>query len=179
MKSRGLKLANLLQLYLTYFLRMIPSSFVKVDETAKIIKCLETFSSWSGQSFNLLKSGCFFSSNIHGSLKAAIKSNLNMKELDWNTKYLGNNNPFPITRRKKDFEFIRRKIINCLEGWRAKLPSQSGRKNHVKHVVTSILLYSMAAQKIPIGICDEVEKLSQGFLWRGNMNKKKSWIPMA
>lgn len=53
-----------------------------VDQTSKIIKCLETICLWTGQSFNPSKSGCFFSKNIHGSLKAAIKSSLNMKELD-------------------------------------------------------------------------------------------------
>lgn len=82
-----------------------------------------------------------------------------MKELYRNTKYLGNN-LFLSAKRNEDFESIKRKIINCLEGWKAKLLSPSGRNTFVKHVVTSIPLYSMAAGKIPIGICDEVEKLS-------------------
>lgn len=60
-----------------------------VNQVEKIINCLETFCSWTGQSFNPAKSRYFFSSNIQGSLKAAIKSSFNMNELDQNTKYLG------------------------------------------------------------------------------------------
>lgn len=47
----------------------------------------------------------------------------------------------------------------------------------MKHVVISIPLYSMAAEKIPIDICDEVEKLSKTFLWKCDMNKKKIMDP--
>lgn len=41
----------------------------------------------------------FFSKNVQGSLKAAIKSKLNMKELDRESKSLGNK-LFPSNRRK-------------------------------------------------------------------------------
>lgn len=53
-----------------------------VDQVGKVINCLKTFCSWTCQNFNSAKSGCYFSKNIQGSLKAAIKSRLNMKELD-------------------------------------------------------------------------------------------------
>lgn len=86
-----------------------------VEQTGKIIKCLENFCSWTGQSFNTAKSGCFFFGNIQMSLKATIKSILNMKELDKDTNYLGNK-LFPSSRSKKDYESIRMKIINRLEG---------------------------------------------------------------
>lgn len=49
----------------------------------------------------------------------------------------------------------------------------------MKHVVTAIPIYSMAAGKIPLGICDEVEKVVRAFLWRGDGNKKKGWTSVA
>lgn len=70
-------------------------------------------------------------------------------------------------------------MFTCLEGWKAKLLSQSGRKILVKHVITSIPLYFMAVGKILVGICEEIEKLSRAFLWTGDENNKKGWILMA
>lgn len=88
-----------------------------------------------------------------------------MKELDKDAKYLGNN-IFLNTKRKEDYDAIKRKNFNRLEGWKTKLLSQIGRNVLVKHVVTSIPIYSMAAGKITIGWCDEVEKLAPNFLWK-------------
>lgn len=75
--------------------------------------------------------------------------------------------------RNEDFEGIRRKITNLLEGWKAKLLSQSGRHTLVKHVITFIPLYSMGVGKVPMGICQEVEKLLRAFVWRRDANKRK------
>lgn len=44
-----------------------------VDQTTKVINCLEKSYSWTSQSFNPMKIGCFFSNNIHGSLKPPSK----------------------------------------------------------------------------------------------------------
>lgn len=98
--------------------------------------------------------------------------------MDQDAKYLGNNF-FLSNQRKYDFDLIKRKIITCFEGWKVKLLSQTGRKTLVKHVITSILLYYMTIVKIPLGIYDEVEKLSRTFLWRGDVNEKKQWVPVA
>lgn len=46
-----------------------------------------------------------------------------------------------------------RKISSHLEGWRAKLLSYVGRHTLVKHVITSIPLYSMGVGKVLVGIC--------------------------
>lgn len=93
-------------------------------------------------------------------------------------KYLGNNF-FPSNRRKDNFDPIKRKIFNRLESWKAKLLSQAGQRTLVQHVIYSIPLYAMATAKIPIGVCEEVEKLSRALLWKGDVNAKKGWVPMA
>lgn len=46
----------------------------------------------------------------------------------------------------------------------------------MKYVISSIPFYAMA--KIPVRVCDEVEKLSRAFLWRGDMYKK-GWVLVA
>lgn len=147
-------------------------------QAAKVISCLENFCDWTGQNFNPAKFGCFFSSNIRGSLKVAIKNSLNMRELGKDTKYLGNI-MFPSRIWKKDFESMIGKMTERFEGWKATLLSQTGRATLVKHMVSAMPLYSMAATKIPSEICNTLEKSSRAFLWRGNNNDNKGWNPGA
>lgn len=88
-----------------------------VDQTTKVINRLEKLCSWTGQSFNPMESGCFFLNNIHGSLKAAIKSSLDMKEMDRVAIYL-RNNFFPSNQERMILISSKGKFLMALKGGR-------------------------------------------------------------
>lgn len=59
------------------------------------------------------------------------------------------------------------------EGWKAKLLSQAGRATLVKHVVSAMPLYFMAATKIPIEICHTRRKALKLFYGEVTITSRK------
>lgn len=60
------------------------------EKVKAVAKCMQQYCDWIGQLVNKVKSGCFFSKNVTGSLKASVKNILSIKELANDAKYLGN-----------------------------------------------------------------------------------------
>lgn len=90
-----------------------------------------------------------------------IKSYLGMKELDKKAKHLG----ISLLMKKNKlsaFEDLRQKVEARFQGWKAKLLSQVGRVTLLKHVATSIPVYTISTFLLPKQWCDNFEKLSCG-----------------
>lgn len=64
------------------------------------------------------------------------------------------------------FQFIVDKVKARLFGWDVRKLSLAGRLTLVKFVLLSILNYFMSTVRIPITICNKIEKLARAFLWR-------------
>ncbi|XP_030477965.1 uncharacterized protein LOC115695006 [Cannabis sativa] len=91
-----------------------------------LLNCLQKYEKWSGQSVSKAKSGVFFSPNTSARCKEDITNLLGMGWLKQSEKYLGN--PFFFSANKrKDYHFLKEKILGHLEGWKARHLSQAGR----------------------------------------------------
>uniref|UniRef100_A0A803NHY2 Reverse transcriptase domain-containing protein n=1 Tax=Cannabis sativa TaxID=3483 RepID=A0A803NHY2_CANSA len=93
-------------------------------------KCLvdifDKYELWSGQRISKDKSGIVFSPNTQNNKRSDILKLLSMQKLNTKEKYLGN--PFFFTgRRKDDFHFLKQKVLNRIEGWKAKCLPQASR----------------------------------------------------
>lgn len=99
----------------------------------------------------------FLSQNVVDRTRAAVKSILNMRELDQNSKYLGNL-LFPGRKPSSNFDGIVKRVKERLTSLKAKLLSQARKATLVKHVISSIPIYVMATNKILRKMCIEVEK---------------------
>ena len=87
-------------------------------------------------------------------------------------KYLG----FPILhkgRRRNDFQCVVERVQAKLAGWKTKCLSPAGRIVLIKVAVTAIPEYTMQCYRIPVRICDEVDKLVRDFLWGLTVERKK------
>ena len=87
-------------------------------------------------------------------------------------KYLG----FPILhkgRRQNDFQFVVERVQAKLARWKTKCLSPTGRLMLIKAAVTTIPEYTMKCYKIPVRICNEVDKLVRNFLWGSMIERKK------
>lgn len=147
-------------------------------EIRNVLKCLGLYCRWSGQAINFDKSGCFFSRNVMGQTKAQIKSYFQMKEVDKKMKYFGT--PLFMARNKMSAsEDLRKKIETIIEGWKAKLLLQAGKATLIKHVATSVPVYSMSTFLLSKAWCDNMEKLNRSFLWRNNTSLSRGFTPVA
>ncbi|GLT70910.1 hypothetical protein SLA2020_429610 [Shorea laevis] len=72
----------------------------KVGEASAILKCLDSYASWSGQRINLSKSAVFFSRNCQPDVKVAINNILHLAPIPAREKCLGI--PLFMNRKKKD-----------------------------------------------------------------------------
>lgn len=65
------------------------------------------------------------------------------------------------------------------KGWKAKLLSQAGRATLVKHVATSIPVYTMSSILLPKGLCESLDKMARDFLWNNNQRDSRGFYPIA
>ncbi|KAM6543635.1 hypothetical protein CsatB_008082 [Cannabis sativa] len=130
--------------------------------TGNVLSLLRKFESASGQQVNLGKSSVFFSPNVHDQLHNSICSILHMPEASENSFYLGLPN---IIGRNKNviLGFLKNKVLNRINSWTGKLLSSAGKEILLKTVVQYLPTYAMSVFLIPLGTCDEIEKLMARF----------------
>uniref|UniRef100_A0A803Q136 Reverse transcriptase domain-containing protein n=1 Tax=Cannabis sativa TaxID=3483 RepID=A0A803Q136_CANSA len=155
-------------------------------ETVNLLACFEKYESWSGQCISRKKSGVVFSPKTKTEEKERVMNILGMPLLGKQEKYFGN--PFFVSARKRhDFSFLKNKILNRLEGWRAKQLSQAGRLTLIKSILSSIPCYTMAICMIPKSICTKIDSILAQFWWKGqnddNLNRRylalKCWSELC
>ena len=95
---------------------------------------------------------------------------LGCKKLGLNTNYLGA--PLFLSIKKaQDFDFLRRRVEDRLNGWSCKYLSWAGKGTLIKSMAQSIPSYTMATFKVPNGVC-EMDSAVRQFWW----TKKKSFL---
>uniref|UniRef100_A0A803Q980 Reverse transcriptase domain-containing protein n=1 Tax=Cannabis sativa TaxID=3483 RepID=A0A803Q980_CANSA len=141
-------------------------------EASIIGDCIKKFEGWSGQVCSKQKSGILFSSNCVKSMKENIEAQLGISTINDEEKYLGN--PFVFSRRrKKDFDFIRSKLKQRLEGWKMRTLSYAGRMVAVSSIASAIPSYSMSTFQLPLSSCRELDALIRKFWWNGSLEKQR------
>ena len=143
------------------------------SECQKVLEILAAYESMSGQKINKGKTSIFFSKSTTEAMRAAIKDTLRVSEIRHYEKYLGLHSL--VGRHKKaSFDYIKERVWRKLQGWEEKLQSQAGREVLIKAIVQAIPTYTMGCFKLPIGLCNEIEKLIRRFWWGQKGDHRKS-----
>uniref|UniRef100_A0A803QLX3 Reverse transcriptase domain-containing protein n=1 Tax=Cannabis sativa TaxID=3483 RepID=A0A803QLX3_CANSA len=149
-----------------------------VANSENLLKCIHTYEEWSGQRVNKQKSGLVFSPNTPRSCREEIKQRMGIGCLNSSEKYLGN--PFFFSANKRsDFQFIKEKITNRLEGWKARRLAQLRRSPLINSGLLTIPNHQMSTTAVPI-TQNELDRILARFWWIGNSDKNrycalKSW----
>ncbi|KAL0017636.1 hypothetical protein SO802_004705 [Lithocarpus litseifolius] len=148
--------------------------FAKVEEKAceAISEVLNRFCEESGQKVSREKSKIYFSPNVQEGVKEEICSNLGIQATNNIGKYLG----FPINHRgaaRNRLNFIAKRVMNKLAGWKAKFLSFAGRSVLVKSVMSAIPNYVMQGEALPRHFCEKLDKINWDFLWGSTREKRK------
>uniref|UniRef100_A0A803QIZ4 Reverse transcriptase domain-containing protein n=1 Tax=Cannabis sativa TaxID=3483 RepID=A0A803QIZ4_CANSA len=143
-----------------------------------VMSLLHSFEQASGQQVNVAKSSVFFSPNIDNQSRTLICSTLQMSQADEGSLYLGL--PNIIGRNKSAiFGFLKNKVMARMNTWEGKFLSRAGKEILLKTVIQSLPTYAMSVFLIPIGICEEIEKLMASFWWKTSSSKGNGIIWMS
>uniref|UniRef100_A0A803P0Z6 Reverse transcriptase domain-containing protein n=1 Tax=Cannabis sativa TaxID=3483 RepID=A0A803P0Z6_CANSA len=136
-----------------------------LNELDTLNRCIIQYEDWSGQLCSKQKSGVCFSRNCSRSLRESIENGLNIGSVRSDEKHLGN--PFLFSRSKrKDFNFLKTRLYERLEGWRLKTLSKSGRAVYVNSVALALPSYSMSTFQIPTSSCRDLDAIRGGLGFR-------------
>ena len=115
-----------------------------------------------GQIFNFDKSSLFFSPNTKQQVTSNIKSIFNLKEVSMHEKYLGL--PPMVGRNKKCyFNEVKLKVMKNIKRWHSSLFFIGVKEVLIKAVAQAIPTYAMSIFKVPLGLCDDLQKLLTRF----------------
>lgn len=109
------------------------------------------------------KSSLFFSKNVSAEMKGIIKRIAGMKILAKIGKYLGF--PFVEDRRPRNkINYIVDRVKSKLAGWKTNCLSMAGKVILAKFVLSAIPLYPMQVAKVPVSVCNGIEKIQKKFI---------------
>uniref|UniRef100_A0A2N9G7C7 Reverse transcriptase domain-containing protein n=1 Tax=Fagus sylvatica TaxID=28930 RepID=A0A2N9G7C7_FAGSY len=150
----------------------------KVSEVDALMKCLEKYCLWSGQSISVEKSGIFASKGVHRNFISQVKNEWGFKQLSQGVKYLGV--PLFLTKNKsKDFAYVKEKLEARTNGWKSKNLSWMGRATLIKSVAQSAPVYTMAMCRLPKKLCSDLDGIVRKFWWSPKKSGNKYYSPVA
>ncbi|XP_024038343.1 uncharacterized protein LOC112097373 [Citrus clementina] len=148
--------------------------FTRASDTdcQNLKKIFDCYSATSGQLFNFEKSSMFLNGNISAGQASKIKEIFQLNIVSRHEKYLGL--PSMIGRKRSSFfNDIKLKIHNKVSNWQHKFFSAGGKEVLIKAATQAIPAYAMSVFKIPMGICDDIQRIIANFWW-GYRNDKKA-----
>ncbi|XP_048422575.1 uncharacterized protein LOC125469371 [Pyrus x bretschneideri] len=140
--------------------------FAEASSTqARLLKdCLDIFCAVSSQQVNFDKSCIYCSPNISRS-KAIEIANICGSPL---TSDLGHYLGVLLLHsrvNKETYGNIVEKVQRRLSAWKSNTLSMAGRLVYLQSVASAIPIYSMQSTRLPVSICDKIDKLNRNFLW--------------
>uniref|UniRef100_A0A803Q8H5 Reverse transcriptase domain-containing protein n=1 Tax=Cannabis sativa TaxID=3483 RepID=A0A803Q8H5_CANSA len=123
----------------------------------------------SGQKVNYSKSSILFSPNTPPAVSSYFFDTLGLEAKPFISKYLGVPQCFGRSK-KSSFDFILHRIGSHLSAWNEKLFSKAGKEVLLKAVIQAIPSYAMSCFRLPVSVCQKIEKMMAQFWW-GSMGK--------
>ncbi|KAL5553671.1 hypothetical protein UlMin_041072 [Ulmus minor] len=119
-----------------------------LNEAVHFKDCLDQFCSWSGQTFNALKSNIFFNNSANSRVAGRITGMMGFSKIAPNSVYLG----LPLFRsgKIKDFDFLVEQLDSKLAGWKSRTLSKAKRVVLIQSIALVLPLYTMQTTKIPL-----------------------------
>ena len=134
-------------------------------EQVQVIKgALDIFCKSSGQKVNFSKSCVFFSKKVPHLRRNELSQELGIKLTSDLGRYLG----VPLLHNKcskQYFQFVLDRMETKLNGWNMQNLSLAGRCTLAQSVLASIPSYPMQTMKIPMSICERIDRICRNFIW--------------
>ncbi|XP_024195608.1 uncharacterized protein LOC112198716 [Rosa chinensis] len=152
-------------------IRPLMQHLLSPNQAYTLKSCLDAFCSLSGQTVSYEKSLIFCSPNTCKRLAYEISRTCGSPLTTDLGKYLGM--PLIHSRvNKHTYDSLFDKVQSRLSSWKSKVLSMAGRLTLLQSVTYSIPIYAMQTAKLPVSLCDRIDKLNRDFLW-GDSNENK------
>ncbi|XP_057744794.1 uncharacterized protein LOC130962625 [Arachis stenosperma] len=142
------------------------------EQMQRVKEVLEKFCKASGLKINEEKSSIVFSKSTYINLRRRIMDIAKFREQKELGKYLG----ALITNNrggKKKFKDVMGRVQSKLKGWKSKCLSLAGRLTLAQASISPALNFQMQHDRVPKGVCQEIEKLQRSFIWGDEPNHRK------
>ena len=150
----------------------------KIREVDVMMKCIEKYCQWSGQSIRIEKSGLFVSKGVHRQFMNQVKNQWGYKKLANRVKYLGV--PLFLSRNKSaNFAYVKDKLEARTSSWKSKNLSWMGRATLIKSVAQACPIYPMSTCKFPKKLCNDLDRVVRKFWWNPRKEGSRSFTPLA
>ena len=134
------------------------------DEASSIKQILLDYGEATGQRINYHKSAVSFSRNTTASVQEVVCSLLGVCHATTHGTYLG---LLSLVERgqKKALEFVKDRVWHRLHSWNIYKLTRTGKEVLLKTVAQSLPIYTMLVFLLPLGVCQELEKMLNSFWW--------------
>lgn len=171
---RGVKIASSCPSVLHLFFADDSLIFFRatMEEGARVKECFTLYDKASGQLINYDKSALSFSPNTSPHVMETIKNLLTISMVQCHEFYQGL--PTVSAKSKRlQFRYLVERVVKRIQGWGHKWFSKGGREVLIKSVLQAIPMYAMSVFKIPVSVCEEIEKECANFWWGMDKGKRR------
>ncbi|XP_062028656.1 uncharacterized protein LOC133744586 [Rosa rugosa] len=107
-----------------------------------------------------------------GGFQSELATILEVERVEEHDRYLGL--AMRVEKSKTQiFQYIKEKLSNKMENWKAKILSCAGKEILIKAVAQTMPLYAMNCYLLPKTLCDDIHKLCASFFWGDTNDKMK------
>ncbi|XLU93619.1 hypothetical protein S245_007971 [Arachis hypogaea] len=142
------------------------------EQMRTVLDALHQFSEASILKVSVFKTSIYFSKSVQRGERAYICEISGYKEVPYLGCYLSS----MITNErkiKKNYKTTLEKAKGKMRGWKAHCLSFVGRITLAKSVISAAINYKMMHEKVPKGICYEVEKMQKQLIWGDSEEGRK------
>ncbi|KAK9209014.1 hypothetical protein WN944_001375 [Citrus x changshan-huyou] len=141
-----------------------------VEDCRNLKVIFDCYAAASGQIFNYEKSSMFCSGKLPAEQITAIKNIFQLKMMSKYENYLGL--PSMIRRKKMSFfNEVKLKVLSKISNWQNNFFSSGGKEVLIKAVAQAVPAYAMSVFKLPLTLCEGIQKAIAKFWWGTNKEK--------
>jgi hypothetical protein len=143
------------------------------QEATRVKEILENYGKATEQLINHSKCSTMFSTGCSEITQQGIRDILQVQKPEFEAKYLGL--PTPEGRLNKGkLQNLQVKFTKRFMEWGDGLPSQAAKEVLIKAVAQSIPTYIMGVFKLPLGLCDDLNRMVCNYWWGSKQGARKT-----
>jgi hypothetical protein len=145
----------------------------EAQQADKISELIATYAKSTGQLINMGKCSIMFGKNCPAQSQDNIRTILHLQNPDFEDKYLGL--PTPQGRMSKGkLQNLQVRLTKRFMEWGDSFPSQAAKETLIKSIAESIPTYIMSVFKLPMALCDDLNRMIRNYWWGSKKGKRKT-----